>query len=105
MRFLVKVVLCTKRASELIRTGKLSTAIQNIVAEQKPEQVFFVAEGGKRTCYLVLNVGDASELPKYAEPWFLGFDASVEFLLAMTPQDLDKAGPDIKHAVEKWGQL
>jgi hypothetical protein len=36
----------------------------------------------------------ASERPKYAEPWFLAFGANVEFLPAMTPEDLKTAGLD-----------
>jgi hypothetical protein len=36
----------------------------------------------------------ASERPKYAEPWFLAFGANVEFLPAMTPEDLKAAGLD-----------
>jgi hypothetical protein len=33
-------------------------------------------------------------MPRVAEPWFLNFDAAVEFLPAMTPADLQKAGLD-----------
>src|SRR6185436_10045541 len=100
MRFLLKIVPCSKKAGELIKTGKLASTIQGILAEQKPETVYFVAENGKRTCYLVVNLSDASELPKFAEPWFLAFDAEVHFFPAMNAQDLEKAGPDIQHAVE-----
>jgi hypothetical protein len=33
-------------------------------------------------------------MPRVAEPWFLNFDATVEFLPAMTSADLQKAGLD-----------
>jgi len=39
-------------------------------------------------------VSDSSEMPRLAEPWFLLFDASVEFLPAMVPRDLERAGLD-----------
>jgi hypothetical protein len=35
---------------------------------------------------------DASDIPKMAEPWFLMFNATVEFQPVMTPEDLVKAG-------------
>jgi hypothetical protein len=42
-----------------------------------------------------------SEIPGLAEPWFLNFDAKVEFSPAMTPEDLQKAG--LEGLVKKWG--
>jgi len=40
---------------------------------------------------LVVNVKDPSEVPMLAEPWFLTFNAEVEFRIAMTPEDLARA--------------
>ena len=31
---------------------------------------------------------DASKIPTFAEPWFLTFNADVEFRAVMTPDDL-----------------
>jgi hypothetical protein len=39
-------------------------------------------------------------MPRLAEPWFLNFDATVEFLPAMTPADLQKAG--LAEIAKKW---
>ncbi len=44
---------------------------------------------------------NASEIPKYAEPWFLHFDAEVELLPTMTPQDLQAAG--LEALGKRWG--
>jgi hypothetical protein len=60
----------------------------------KPEAAYFCAKDGKRGGFLVVAVSDPSEMPRLAEPWFLLFDASVEFLPAMVPQDLQRAGLD-----------
>jgi hypothetical protein len=38
-----------------------------------------------------------------AEPWFLAFNASVEYHPAMTPEDLQKAGPDLARAAKTYG--
>ena len=43
---------------------------------------------------IVVNMESASEIPKYAEPWFLNFDAKVDFQPCMTPEDLREAGLD-----------
>jgi hypothetical protein len=40
------------------------------------------------------------EIPKIAEPWFLGFNAKVTFKPVMNPQDLAAAGPDLERAAK-----
>jgi len=37
---------------------------------------------------------DSSEVPALAEPFFLTFNAEVEFRIAMTPEDLARSGLD-----------
>ena len=78
-------------------------AVQSILDDLKPEAVYFYEENGKRTTLLILDIQDTSQIPAIAEPWFLGFNASVEFHPAMVPQDLEKAGPAIEKAVKQYG--
>jgi hypothetical protein len=40
-------------------------------------------------------------MPRIAEPWFLNFNATVEFMPVMTPADLQQAGLDA--LIKKWG--
>ncbi len=42
----------------------------------------------------VVDLPDAPMIPSLAEPWFLTFQADVEFRIAMTPDDLKRAGWD-----------
>jgi hypothetical protein len=49
---------------------------------------------------MIIDLKDASQIPSFAEPWFLNFDADCEFRVVMTPQDLEKAGLD--KLGEKW---
>jgi hypothetical protein len=102
MRFLVKAVTPVESGNALIKKGKIGETIQGILGELKPEAVYFTAEGGKRTIYLVVDLPDASHLPRIAEPFFLTFNATVEFHPTMTPEDLVKAGPDIERAAKKY---
>ena len=41
---------------------------------------------------LIVDLPDPSKIPALAKPWFLGFEADVEFHVVMTPDDLKKAG-------------
>ena len=49
---------------------------------------------------MIINIEDSSEVPKFAEPWFLSFNADVEFHVAMTPEELGRAG--LEKIGEKW---
>lgn len=94
MRFLVHVSMPPEKFNEAVLDGSAGRKMAKILDELKPEAAYFCAEGGKRGGFFVVNMNDASEMPKVAEPWFLTFDATVEFLPAMTPADLQKAGLD-----------
>ena len=103
MRVLVKVSLPVEVANQSVRQGELGRKIQSILEDQKPETAYFVAEGGKRTAYLFLDILDASQVPAIVEPWFLAFNAAVEITPAMTVKDLAAAGPGIEKAAKKYG--
>ena len=77
-------------------------AIQSILEQQRPEAAYFLAENGKRTGMLIINVQDASEIAAICEPWFLALNAEIEVAPVMTPADLQKAGPAIAQAVKSY---
>ncbi len=103
MRFLVKASWDIEAGNKLARDGTLGATVQSILEEIKPEAAYFLAENGKRTAYLFVDLQDASQIPAVAEPWFLACDASIEIVPVMTPEDLAKAGPAIEQAVKKYG--
>jgi hypothetical protein len=102
MRFLFKISMPVEAGNAAARKDGLK-AIQNILNEQKPEAAYFIAENGKRTAILVMNMDDASQLPAIAEPWFLAVNAGIEVTPAMIAADLQKAGPAIERAVKAHG--
>jgi len=102
MRCMVKISWDVEAGNALARAGKISSTVQSILEELKPEAAYFTAEGGNRTSILIVDINDASELPAIAEPWFLAVNAHVEVLPVMLPEDLAKAGPRIEAAVKKY---
>lgn len=103
MRVLMKVSLPVEEANRLVKAGKLEETIKSILEEQKPEAVYFTADRGKRTGLIFLHMQESAEIPKFAEPWFLAFNAGIEFSPVMAPEDLAKAGPAFDSAVKKYG--
>jgi hypothetical protein len=101
MRFLFKISFPVEAGNKAAKDGY--SAIPKILEQQKPEAAYFIAENGKRTGILVIDMKDASQLPAIAEPWFLALNASIEVTPAMVPDDLKKAGPTIAQAVKQFG--
>ena len=103
MKFLLKVNIPVDAGNTAAKAGKLGATIQSILADLKPEAVYFTAESGQRTAFIFLEMQDASQIPAIAEPWFLAFNASIEIHPVMVPDDLMEAGSAIKQAVKKYG--
>ena len=102
MRFLLKVNMPVEAGNAVAKAGKLGATIASILAELKPEAAYFTADNGQRTGFIFLEMQDASQIPAIAEPWFLAFNASIEFYPVMIPEDLAKAGGAIDKAVKKF---
>jgi hypothetical protein len=102
MRFLLKVNIPVESGNAAAKAGKLGATIQSILADLKPEAVYFTDDNGQRTGFLFLEMKDASQIPALAEPWFLAFNASVSFRPVMVPDDLTRAGEAIAKAVKKY---
>ena len=103
MRFMVTASWPVAAGNAAARAGTLGETVQAILEDIKPEAVYFAAQDGKRTTIMIVDMADASDLPAIAEPWFLAFDASIDIIPLMLPEDLAKAGPAIENAVKKFG--
>jgi len=101
MRFLFKISFPVEAGNAAAKDG--FKAMQSILEQQKPEAAYFVAENGKRTAILIMNMESPSEIPALAEPWFLALNAAIEVSPAMVPADLQKAAPAIAQAVKTYG--
>jgi hypothetical protein len=101
MRMLLIAKSPAARFNAGVRSGGSRKALMRILEELKPEAAYFTEIEGKRTAVMVIDVKDASEIPKYAEPFFLNFESEVEFHPVMLPQDLGRAG--LEELGKKWG--
>lgn len=104
MRIMLKVNFQLERANELALEGTLGSTIESILKEMNAEAAYFAEERGARTAYVFVNLKDSSEIPKYAEPWFLALNARVEFHPAMNLTDLQAAAPQIGSAAKRFSK-
>lgn len=101
MRFLLNVTIPHHTFNAAVLEGTAGAKINKIMEAIKPEAAYFTEMNGSRGCVMVVDLADASKIPSLAEPWFLSFEADVEFRIAMTPDDLKRAGLD--DIGKKWG--
>jgi hypothetical protein len=102
MRFVMQVSFPPEKFNQAVWNGSAGKKVAQILDELKPEAAYFCSKDGKRGGFLVVNLSNTSEIPRFAEPWFLNFDATVEFLPVMTPDDLNRAG--LEELGKKWGK-
>lgn len=92
MRMLMSVTMPHEPFNAAVRDGSVGTKLERILEETKPEAVYFTERNGHRGAIVIFDLADPSKIPAVAEPWFLAFNADVEFRIAMTPADIKKAG-------------
>jgi hypothetical protein len=94
MKMLMQVKVPNEAFNAAVRDGTAGQKLNRILEETKPEAVYFTEYDGQRGAVLVVNFDEPSRIPVLAEPWFLTFNAKVEFHAMLSPEDLKRAGLD-----------
>ena len=76
----------------LVRSGKIGEIMNRILETIKPEATYFTEQDGMRSGIFLIDIEDPSEIPGYAEPFFLNFQANCKFRVVMSAQNLQDAG-------------
>ena len=100
MRMMLTASLPNEPFNSLVRAGTAGAIIQDVLAELKPEAAYFVEDHGLRCAVLIVDVSDQSQIPSLAEPFFLKFNATCRFRIAMVPEDL--ASADLDALGQRW---
>ena len=100
MRTLLNVRIPHEPFNTLVREGKAGEIIKKIISDIKPESIYFTEQGGTRGAVIIFDIKESSQIPSFSEPFFLNFNADCEFRIAMSPEDLGKAGLD--ELGKKW---
>ena len=103
MRCMFKFSIPVEIGNDLVRSGRLGEVAAAVIETIGPEAVYFTAENGTRGGTMIVEVEDASEIPRIAEPLFLAFEADVEIIPCMSPEELGRAGAAIADSAEKFG--
>ena len=94
MRLLMNVRFPHEPFNTLVREGKTGDILKRILGELKPESIYFTEQNGSRGAVAIVHINDPSQIPSFSEPFYLNFNAECEFRIAMSLEDLMKAGLD-----------
>jgi hypothetical protein len=97
---LLSVTFPPEPFNTLVKEKRAGQIINQIFSELKPETAYFTEENGSRGAVLIINLSEPSQIPSFAEPFFLKFKADCRFRIAMTAEELGKA--DLDNLGEKW---
>ena len=94
MRIMMIVRMPHSKFNAAVGDGSVESKMKTILETTKPEAVYFTEFEGLRTAVILTNLEKPSMVPALAEPWFLAFEANVEFHVVMSPEELGQAGLD-----------
>jgi hypothetical protein len=100
MKMLLQAIFPNEPFNTLVRSGEVGRLMQRIFEDLKPEAVYFTEQDGERTAIMVINPANPAEIPKFAEPFFLKFNARCLFRAVMSRDDLKNAG--LEALGKKW---
>jgi Domain of unknown function (DUF3303) len=90
MRVMARISMPVEPANQAIKDGKLGALMQQAADRWHPEALYFTTFDGRRTAYMVFNMSDPSDIPPFAEPFFMDLQAEVELAPVMDGADLQK---------------
>ena len=102
MRFIVKATIPVEAGNALVRDPNFGKKMEDILADLKPDAVYYTLENGQRTICFVLQIADVSQFPAIFEPLWLALKAGIECLPAMDQAEFAKAVPAIERAAKKY---
>ena len=87
---MLTATLDVNASNKALLDGSLPKIVEKVMTMLKPEAAFFTTLNGCRSCIMVFDMKDTSQIPAIAEPFFLNFNAKVEFTPVMNADELQR---------------
>ena len=81
---MLKAVIDTEAANQGSLAGTVVENTARLVDALKAEAAYFVVQDGQRTCIIVFDMEDPSQIPAVCEPMFLSTKAKITLTPCMT---------------------
>jgi hypothetical protein len=87
---MARISMPVESGNQAIKDGTLGRIIQETAERWKPEAMYFTTFDGRRTAFVVFDLTDSSDMPPFAEPFFMELNADVMYAPVMNGDDLQK---------------
>jgi hypothetical protein len=87
---MARISMPVEAGNKAIKDGSLGATMQSAAERWKPEAMYFTTFDGNRTAYMVFDLPDTSDIPVFAEPFFMDLNADVELAPVMNGNDLQR---------------
>ena len=95
MRSLLRATLDVAASNKAVIDGTLAKVVNSTIEKLQPEASYFLANDGCRSCFMIFDLKDPSDIPSIAEPFFMHMNAKVDISPVMNAEELKKG-------LEKW---
>jgi len=95
MRTLLRVTADVEASNRSVADGTLAQVINSTIEKLQPEATYFLTSEGCRSCLIVFDLKDPSDIPAIAESFFMTMNAKVDFTPVMNADELKKG-------LQKW---
>ncbi|MGP3977793.1 hypothetical protein ACTWQF_28000 [Streptomyces sp. 8N114] len=96
MRMLLKARVDTDKGNELIESGKMGDVLSSIVQRLQPEAAYFTPDRGHRSCLMIFDMEDPSQMVPLTEPFFEQMGAEVTVQPVMNLDDVQRGMAGLK---------
>ncbi|MFD9303118.1 hypothetical protein ACFWCB_10665 [Streptomyces sp. NPDC060048] len=91
MRVMLRAHLDTATTNEGIKSGALTQGMKALIDKVKPEAAYFGLHEGVRSCWIVFDLKDSTEVPAVAWDLFMKYNAEIDVAPVMNAADMQKA--------------
>jgi hypothetical protein len=100
MNILFKITFPVEAFNKVAREGGAGQKFGAILEATKPEVFYFTGNDSGRGAIAVYKVADGAAVPALAEPWFLTFNAKIDYSIAISPDEMMNANLDA--VLKRW---
>jgi hypothetical protein len=92
MKMLLNVDIPHEPFNSLVRAGTAGDTINKILDSLEPQAVYLTEQHGRRGAVLLIEADSPSDVPRFAEPFLLKFNADCRSGIVLSPDDLGQPG-------------
>ncbi|QPP08098.1 hypothetical protein G4Z16_18715 [Streptomyces bathyalis] len=90
MRMMLRALMDTEKSNKAIENGQMQKMMDALTDQLKPEAAYYSPHAGKRSCIMIFDMKESSQLPPIVEMLFQTMGAEVEIQPVMNREELHK---------------